>query len=137
MSTMRWLVLAPFAHGTQRGWIVAEAHAPGHRFEVVPAGYHHDRSRPVTGAKAWLDYVGHALRAWRSAGPGDGFVTWFPQLAVCLGLVKRLTGSRRPVIAWCFNLGDIRQGWRGRLARFALRDVDVFVVHARRERTAF
>jgi glycosyltransferase involved in cell wall biosynthesis len=137
MMAVRWQVLAPFAHTSEPGWIVADARRPGHDIAVVPAGYRHDRSRPVTGARAWLDYFGHALRAWRAAAGTGGFVTWFPQLAVCVGLIKRLNGSRQPLIAWCFNLGDIHGGWRGSLARFALRDVDIFVVHARREIPAY
>ncbi len=134
---MRWFVLAPFAHTAEPGWIVAEAKHPDLDLQVVPAGYHHDRSRRASSVRAWVDYLGHALRAWRLAGRADGFVTWFPQLALCLALLKRITGSQRPIVAWCFNLGGIPGGWRGRLARLTLSQIDVFVVHARRERDAY
>jgi glycosyltransferase involved in cell wall biosynthesis len=132
-----WFLAAPFAHGAEVGWLPAEVERLGFRFTVVPAGYHHDRSRPATSARQWLDYFRHALRVWRDPGwrngAGIGIVTWFPQLAIGVGLLKRLTLSRRPVIAWCFNLGRVPEGWRGRLARFALGRVDLLVAHSRAE----
>jgi glycosyltransferase involved in cell wall biosynthesis len=134
---MHWQVLAPFAHGEALGWIPAEVRDPRLLLAVVPAHYHHDRSRPATSIRQWLDYLRHAARGWfaarRTRDAGSGIITWFPQLAVGVGLIKRLTGSRRPVIAWCFNLGQVYEGRKGRLARFALSSVDLFVVHSRQE----
>ncbi len=130
---MRWRILAPFAHTPALGWIPAHLSLKDHHLEVVPAGYAHDRSRSSTSARSWLDYFGHAARAWFRHKGADGFIIWFPQLAIGIGLCKRLTGSRKPVIAWCFNLGRAYPGLKGQLARFALRGVDVFVVHSRRE----
>lgn len=137
MPRLCWIVAAPFAHEPRLGWVPAEAAALGARLEVAPARYRHDRSRPRSGWREWRDYLGHAVAAWRQAGradgPGAGVVSWFPQLALCLGLIKRLTFSRRPLVAWCFNLGEAYGGWRGRLARLALAPVDIFVVHSRAE----
>jgi glycosyltransferase involved in cell wall biosynthesis len=134
---MRWLVLAPFARGEALGWVPAEVRDPRLSLSVVPAHYHHDRSRPATSTRQWLDYMLHAARGWfaaaRTSDARSGIITWFPQLAVGVGLIKRLTGSRRPVIAWCFNLGQVYEGRKGRLARFALSSVDLFVVHSRQE----
>jgi hypothetical protein len=130
-----WLLAAPFAHDDHLGWLPAEAARLGPAFRVVPARYRHDRSRRNTSGGQWLEYLRHALSAWFDPGwrRGEvtGLVTWFPQLAICVGLLKRLTLSRRPVVAWCFNLGRLQGGWRGRLARFALARVDVVVVHSR------
>jgi glycosyltransferase involved in cell wall biosynthesis len=136
-SRARWIVAAPFADSTEIGWLPAEAERLGPRFGVIPARYDHDRSRESTSGRQWLDYMGHALAAWRDtgwrAGRNAGLVTWFPQLALCVGLLKRITFSRRPVLAWCFNLGQTHGGWRRTLTRFALSRVDAIVVHSRSE----
>jgi glycosyltransferase involved in cell wall biosynthesis len=50
-----------------------------------------------------------------------------------VGLRKAIARRNTPVLAWTFNLGLLRGGVRRRLARFALRDVDLFVVHTRHE----
>jgi glycosyltransferase involved in cell wall biosynthesis len=60
-------------------------------------------------------------------------LTTFPQLAVCVGLLKRATFSKAPIVAWCFNLGKTYGGLKGWLAKFALSAVDVFVVHSTAE----
>jgi glycosyltransferase involved in cell wall biosynthesis len=140
-SSSRWLVAAPFADAPEVGWLPAEVQRLGLSFAVVPADYQHDRSRRNTSIRQWSDYMRHALSAWRDkgwrSGRNVGLVTWFPQLAICVGLLKRMTLSRRPVVAWCFNLGRMQGGWRGRLARFALARVDVIVVHSRAEIEAY
>jgi hypothetical protein len=129
---MRWCVLTPFTFTPELGWIPAEITSARHSFVTVPATYRHDGSRQTTTGAQWLSYLGHAMRA-RFGFRDAGYITSFPQLAVCAGLVKRLTGSRAPVLAWCFNMGRTFGGLRGMLARFALRSVDVFVVHSRQE----
>jgi glycosyltransferase involved in cell wall biosynthesis len=138
---MHWKILTPFSHSTDVGWIPAHIVSEKHSFEVVPAGYFHDRSRRNSGGHAWKDFFQHAFRAWSGrtkpgAGP-VGYITSFPQLPLCLALIKRLTGSKAPIVAWTFNMGKTYDGMKGRLARFALPAVDVFVVHSTAEIDAY
>ena len=48
-----------------------------------------------------------------------------------------MTGCDCGLVAWLFNLGEVYQGTKGKLARFALRRVDCFVVHSRHEIKAY
>ncbi|AWN47611.1 group 1 glycosyl transferase [Methylobacterium terrae] len=134
---MQWILAAPFARNEEGDWITR--YFGGHaRFVTAPAPYDHDRSRAVTGSRQWFDYLWHAWQAWRlvRAAPrgGAGLLTCFPQLAATSALLKLVSGRHDvPLVAWCFNLGRTPGGWRGRLARLVLRQVDVFVVHSRRE----
>lgn len=132
---MRWKVATPFTRSGS-GWIMAHIPAEQHTFDFVPARYQHDRSRQTSSGTDWLDYFFQALSAWMSAclaGKSVGFITAFPQLPLILGLFKRMTGSKRPLLAWCFNLGRTYGGIKGRVAKFALCGVDAFVVHSRKE----
>ncbi|TGE00528.1 glycosyltransferase [Methylobacterium nonmethylotrophicum] len=134
---MQWILAAPFARNDEGDWITR--HVGGRaRFVTAPAPYDHDRSRAATGLRQWFDYLRHAWQAWRlvrAAPRGEaGLLTNFPQLAATAAILKLLSGRRDvPLVAWCFNLGRTPGGWKGRLARLALRQVDVFVVHSRRE----
>ena len=148
---MHWIVLSPFhdedaesidareASGPaiRDGWLLEHIPPGEHRFTVVGTVYSHDRSRPNTSFRQWLDYARHALRGRRAAkrcGAGPvGFIAVFPQLAVMLGLLKRLGLIGTPVIAWCFNLGRVYHGVRGWLASFGLSSVDAFIVHSQAE----
>ncbi|WFS25211.1 glycosyltransferase [Rhizobium rhododendri] len=138
---MRWIVITPFTHTKDVGWIPSHINNTKHTFEAVEATYHHDRSRSSTSAREWLDYGHHAFLAWIKAmrhGSDDvGFITSFPQLPVFLGLFKRLSFSRRPIIAWTFNLGHTYGGFKGFFARFALRGIDLFIVHSSAEITSY
>ncbi|WP_053078653.1 glycosyltransferase [Methylobacterium tarhaniae] len=134
---MQWILAVPFLYDEGGDWITHHVGAP-HRFTTAPAPYAHDRSRAATGASEWSDYLRHAWQAWRlvRAAPRGrvGIMTGFPQLAVAAALVKLVLGRRDvPLVAWCFNLGRTPGGWKARLARLVLRQVDVFVVHSRRE----
>jgi glycosyltransferase involved in cell wall biosynthesis len=133
---MHWKVLAPFIQEEKVGWIPSYISAADQSFEVVPARYHHDRSQKFSGGREWRNYFAQAARAWfgPSRGRRDvGFLTCFPQLPVCVGLLKRFTFSRAPIIAWMFNMGSTPAGMKGRLARFALKSIDYFVVHSTAE----
>ncbi|GJD60753.1 glycosyltransferase family 4 protein [Methylobacterium frigidaeris] len=134
---MQWILAVPFLQDEGGDWIPRHVGGP-HRFVTAPAPYSHDRSRAVTGASEWSDYLRHAWQAWRlvRAAPrgSAGLMTGFPQLAVTAALLKRILGRRDvPLVAWCFNLGRTPGGWKARLARAVLDQVDVFVVHSRRE----
>lgn len=135
--TMHWKVLTPFSPSTQTGWIPAHIRDPSLTFEVVPSDYDHDRSRRLSGLREWVDYARHAIRAWfKKPSNSDaplGYLTSFPQLPICLALIKRLTFSKVPIVAWCFNLGSTYGGVKGTLARFASKAIDIFVVHSTAE----
>jgi hypothetical protein len=137
VAPMRWLVLTPFTRSLGVGWIPAHIGSLKHSFESVPAAYDHDRSRQRSGIREWRDYFYQSLTAWtahyRRSSERIGFLTCFPQLPVCLGILKRVTFSKAPIVAWCFNLGKTYGGMKGRLARFALSAVDIFVVHSTAE----
>ena len=146
---MHWIVLSPFHEnatppsqlGAGDGWILEHISPDTHTFTIVPAPYVHDRSRSHTSARQWLDYARHAWAGWRAARAIKekpiGFITLFPQLALMVGLIKRLSLARFPVLAWCFNLGRTYAGAKGVLARFALRSVNLFIVVSRRERDTY
>lgn len=134
---MHWKFAYPSHRTSRMPWITDHIPPERHDFELIPADYAHDRSRPSTSGRQWLDYLRHAWRAWRAADRDPrrpvGILTAFPHLAVGSGLIKRLTFSRRPIVVWSFNLGTQFTGWKLRLARFALAKVDVFISHSRRE----
>jgi len=133
---MDWIVLSPFVKTTEPGWLMPFIDARHHRTHQVPALYEHDRSRAVSSGRQWLDYLRHGWQGFvRTFGKRPtGIVTTFPQLAVIVALLKRLSGRKNlPLIAWCFNLAQPYGGIKGKLARFCLPAVDVFVVHSRAE----
>jgi glycosyltransferase involved in cell wall biosynthesis len=134
---MRWFVVTSFLRKEDQPWIHDEIHQEPHRFTIVPATYAHDRSRSATSGREWLDYLRQAwrawLQAWRSPDKPAGFITAFPPNAVCVGLIKRLTGSKMPIVAWTFNLSRRFEGRKRTLAAFALKRVDKFIVFSRRE----
>jgi glycosyltransferase involved in cell wall biosynthesis len=134
---MQWIVLSPFTRSENPEWIFDFIDKAKHTARAVPAGYEHDRSRPSSSAADWLDYLRHGFKGFLQAARGKrgtGIITAFPQLAVVIALLKKLTGRRDlPLIAWCFNLGRPYEGIKGKLARFCLPQVDLFVVHSRAE----
>ena len=133
---MLWKVLTPFSRSTSNRWIVGYLPPERHRAEIILADYTHDRSRKRATAHDWLDYLRHAVRAYFPAlmqRQPVGLITAFPQLPLIVGMFKRASRSRMPLVAWCFNVGRVYGGTKGRLARFALNAVDVFVVHSTRE----
>ena len=133
---MDWIVLSPFVKTTEPGWLMSFIDARQHRTRQVPAFYEHDRSRAVSSGRQWLDYLRHGWQGFRLTfgKRPTGVVTAFPQLAVIVALLKRLSGRKHvPLIAWCFNLAQPYGGIKGKLARFCLPAVDLFVVHSRAE----
>jgi glycosyltransferase involved in cell wall biosynthesis len=134
---MHWKLVTPFLLTKDQPWIHQQVGSPHHDFDVITADYVHDRSRRNTSGREWLDYLRHAARGWfaglMSAKQPVGYITAFPQLAVFVGLAKRLTGSKAPIVAWFFNLGKTYDGRKGRLAAYCLASVDVFIVYSTRE----
>ena len=134
---MRWLLVTSFLRSKDQPWIHDAVQMPPHQFAIVPATYAHDRSRKNTSSREWLDYLWQALAgwvaAWRSPDKPVGFITAFPPNAVCVGLIKRLTGSKAPIVALTFDLSRKYEVRKRTLAAFALARVNVFVVFSRRE----
>ncbi len=134
---MHWKLVTPFLHTKDQPWIHQQVCSAHHDFDVITAGYNHNRSRPNASTKDWLDYFRHAARGWFAGMTSErkpvGYITAFPQLAVFVGLAKRLTGSKAPIVAWFFNMGSTYGGTKGRLAAYGLAKVDVFIVYSTRE----
>ena len=134
---MHWLLSSPFIERPEADtWLQPFVPGTKHTFQSVPAIYRHDRSRRQTNAAQWLDYFSHGADIWsaRKKLPIDtGVITVFPQLALTVGLHKRFTHRKTPLLAWTFNLGSLYGGAKKTVARFALESVDRFVVHSKRE----
>jgi hypothetical protein len=133
---MHWIFSAPFVDSPVNGWLLPFVPGNRHSFESIPARYIHDRSRPRTSGRQWLDYWSHGATTWsatRRHGGNTGIITAFPQLPLVVGLRKRLSQRDVPLLAWTFNLGGLYGGPKKLLSRAALSTVDLFTVHARRE----
>lgn len=137
-TQMNWYLAAPFIQSHSDSWLTR--FVPNHdgalKFHSVPAGYKHDRSRKITGFDAWRDYMRHGNAVWRAVASSTrprGVITCFPQLAITVGMRKRVAFSNIPLVAWTFNIGKLYAGLRGRLARTVLPAVDRFIVHSRHE----
>ena len=137
---MHWKLITHFLTDKNQPWMHDDVGSPHHSFDIIVADYVHDRSREKTSGREWLIYLRQAIRGWiaarRSSEP-VGFITAFPPHAVCVGLLKRLTGSNAPIIAWSFNLSQTFAGAKRRLAAFALARVDTFVVFSKQEITTY
>lgn len=133
---MDWLVLSPFVRVTEPDWLMPFVDQELHRTRQIPSFYVHDRSRNVSSRRQWMDYLHHGWKGFIAAfgRRSTGIVTVFPQLAVTVALLKKISGRKNlPLIAWCFNLSQPYEGIKGKLARFCLPSVDLFVVHSRAE----
>ncbi len=134
---MHWFLSAPFIENPAVDtWLQPFVPGTRHTFEPVPAPYRHDRSRRQTNATQWIDYFSHGAATWsasRQQPNNAGIITIFPQLALTVGLHKRLTRRSTPLVAWTFNLGSLYGGAKKKFARYALNSVDRFIVHSRRE----
>lgn len=135
---MQWTVITPFLEQTHDSNLWLTSFVPGeqHQFRVLnqpPASAKswHTRRTRLTGYNEWLGFLNQTNKAL--ADKPDGIITVFPQLATTVGLRQRLTSKRIPVIAWCFNVGACYPGAKRLLAQTALKDVDRFIVHSKRE----
>lgn len=137
---MHWTIAAPFF--TPKSLVTdpwLDSFVPGnrHSFSKIPrqeslaAQSWHNRSSRTTQANEWFGYWQQSGSAWQSTR--GGVITVFPQLASMVGIRKRFSRKDVPIIAWCFNLGALYPGLKQTLSRFALKEVDKFVVHSRRE----
>lgn len=91
------------------------------------AGWHERRTRG-TPLDSWMAY-------WRtgalSLDNADGVITVFPQLAVTTAINRSIKRCQnKPIVAWCFNLGQLGGAVKRLAARKALAGVERFVVHS-------
>ena len=133
---MHWTVAAPFTLDPEANrWLVPFVPGDRHEFTLVPArpsgSSWHARTRTSSGVGDWTPAWMQAHEAWRSSR--GGVLTVFPELAVMAGVHQRFGLRRKPVVAWCFNVGHLPGGLKGAAARAALHRVDRFVVHSRAE----
>ena len=138
---MHWSVAAPFF--TQKAiddknarWLDDFVTGTDHTFTKVacpestsPQGWHTRVSRN-TSVSEWQRMWKQSDRAWNDA---DGCVTVFPQLANLVGWRKNFSSNKKPLLAYCFNVGALYPGLKRQLALVGLKNVDKFVVHSRRE----
>ena len=136
---MKWIIASPYQVDTQQGfWSSVQQQNEENELIVCQAQYKHNRSRSKSSKQDWLDYWNHASQAWKLASEySAGIVTAFPQLPVCTGIKKRLTSSQTPILATTFNLGGLHGSYKQALARFALKNIDGFIVHSTAEITHY
>ena len=130
-------IVAPFFPNKNMGkssWIdkfVEDSHYDfTHIAPQRPLPKWHDRKSPQTILPEWLIYLRQAVAAYRQKP--DVVISVFPQLAASAGLLKLFTPKTK-MIAWMFNVGTCHEGIRRTLAKLALSNIDLFVVHTRRE----
>ena len=129
---MKWCVIADFFKSENVTWLDDFIDDPRLTFQkVVPAGDEsswHTEATMTTGFAKWARHFRHARRAF-SRHP-DGIVTCFPQLAMSVGLLKRLGFRKMPVVAHNFNIGSLTPGLKQWFARVAASGIDEFIVHS-------
>lgn len=127
----RWSVVAEFFTSPESKWLDDFIQDPDIIFTKVRAfhreNWHAAKGRR-TGVGKWLRLLGQGRRAF--AGRPDGVITCFPQLAMIVALIKRLTFRKTRLIAHNFNLGGFPGGPRRALARYAARGIDLILVHS-------
>ncbi len=137
---MHWAELATYyTRDTikEEKWISDHINSARHTFTKVPIpenakrnDWHNRKSRRSTSSE-WGTYWKQTGTAWK--GDYDGYITVFPQLPLLLGLRKKFSSSNKPIISWCFNLGEKFSKPKLQLAKIGLSQVDKFIVHTRRE----
>lgn len=132
---MDWTIAAPFFQVNARNiWIDDFVTGSQHRFQkvgrVIPSGGNwHQRDHRATPLAEWRSYWKQATDAVKLSG--GGVVTLFPQLPAIIGLRQNLGLTRElPIVAWCYNVGKIRQGIPRLAAAFAMKDISRIVVHS-------
>ncbi|MGD1854731.1 MAG: glycosyltransferase family 4 protein [Leptolyngbyaceae cyanobacterium] len=136
---MKWSVIADFfsqRHIDNNLWLNRCISEDKYSFQLLarskPARSWHERTERLTPISEWFIHWKHATKALNS--DSEGVITVFPQLPASVGLQKLLTRSKKPVVAWTFNVGNYKGGpvlgtIRRLLAQLSLSQVDRFVVH--------
>lgn len=133
-----WRVASPYFTEETVRWIDATIPKDVYRFDRVDAvgggRDWHARRTARSSATEWQAYFQQARHAL--AGPSDGLISVFPQLAASMSTVSRLQRDDRPIVSWFFNTTldtEVRQ----RAARAVLSRIDRFVVHTTVEVEAY
>lgn len=131
----KWVVIAEFFRGREDRWLDDFIVEQGIIFQKIasPApdrNWHSGRSK-LTPLITWFDHLRHARAALRHAPVG--IIACFPQLAICAAFWKWLGRTKPRIIAYNFNLGELRPGLRQHLARTVAGQIDCFVVHSPEE----
>lgn len=136
-SGLKVAIIAPFFDRTNVDtaiWLDNFIETDGYEFHHVPRDEPmpkwHDRKSKFTDPKEWMRYIKQARDAYRLRP--DVVVTLFPQLAAATGIAGLLSPKTK-VLAWMFNVGTCHEGIRRHVAKLATRNIDLFVVHTRRE----
>ena len=129
----RWTVVAAFFTGAESRWLDDFIDDPGRVFRKQglvgrsTAEDWHARG-PRTPLGRWLGHLRQARAAL--ADRPDGVIACYPQLAMCVALLKRLGRHKPQIIAYNYNLGGFPGGPKRRLARFVASQIDAYVVHS-------
>jgi len=136
---VHWTIAAAFTRDPQKDrWLVPYVPGDRHSFTLIaapPPRSWHDRKRKTAGLADWTNAWIQGRQAWEESR--GGVITLFPQIATTTALNRRLSLKRKPVVAWTFNMGALYSGVKQSVARFALGQVDRFIVHARAERSRY
>ncbi|NEQ42732.1 MAG: glycosyltransferase family 4 protein [Leptolyngbya sp. SIOISBB] len=141
---MRWALAFPWITNDnidQEYWLDKYlAETTTHQFQFIPrskelAKFSARRSK-YTSVAEWVDYWQHGQQAWHSEC--GGIITGFPQMPAVFGAHKKFPlGKKKPVVAWCFAIGNLSTGLRQSLSQWSLHDIDRFVVVTERERKIY
>lgn len=134
-----WQVIAPYFETASDRWIIDAVDSPNHTFDLVPRARKqrnwHQSGGGTDGFSDWIDTARQAYTGFRQTD--SGVITVFPQLAAAAGLMKVVSRSDRPLVAWLFNTENIKSLVRRTVAQASLRAVDTFVVHSTNEISAY
>lgn len=133
---MLWNIVAPFFSSPDDRWLDDFVPGQRHQFRKI--------AKPVSSSRGWHDRSSRATpfaewqNSWKqvhtASKDADGIITVFPPLAVLAGAHGRLSfDNAKPIVAWCYNVGSLPDGYRRRLAQMAMKHVDCVVVHASAE----
>ena len=136
---MRWVVASPYFETPQDRWINDSVVSDDHSFTLIPRigeeRNWHQSGPPRATAREWGQRIRQAQRA--CSADADGIITVFPQLAAAAGTIKAARRIDRPLISWFFNTEGLTSLPKRSAARFALSQVDRFVVHSTRETESY
>ncbi|MBC9247778.1 glycosyltransferase family 4 protein [Paracoccus sp. 11-3] len=134
-SSSKWLIVAPFFKNRQDRWLDDFIIDPSLAFKKIapprkPQSWHQRRSK-LTSVSEWWTHLLHSRQAIKKRPAG--IVTCFPQLAMCAALWKKISRHKTILIAYNYNLGELRPGARQRLARLTAKEIDCYIVHSPQE----
>ncbi len=126
----KWNVVARFFKNPDPRWLDDFISDPEFRFCKIVAAREDDWhvSRRRTTTAQWMGLLSYSWRAFDNEP--SGIITCFPQLAMTVAVIKRLTFRHTQIVAHNFNLGSLPGGLRRAMARFAARQIDAFIVHS-------